>query len=503
MLFVEHLSRNRRERGEHPYILHEGRVVTFAEFDRLTNRAAHALRALGVEKGDRVTLALGNSVEWLVAAFATLKAGAILNPVNPQLGAGELSYVIGHAEPRVLLTAAGSTGNVTAPEMVRPTTTRLAAFGEVPGAERFDALVADAPDDDVPVRLGPDDGSTLLYTSGTTGKPKGVLFTHGRTGGSGEFFITGMGITKDDTILTVGPLFHGNAWSGAATALQAGCTFAFPRAFSASDFWPLAHRTGATAFFTLGTILAILLAQEPSELERTSKIRVVLGLGSAPIRDKVKERFRIPHLVECFGSTDAGVVTLEPLDAPPRPGSAGPAIPGVRIHILDDDGCELGPREVGEIAVESPFRMAAYFRDEEQTCRALRGDWFLTGDLGYLDEDGWLYFVDRKRDVIRRGGENISSVLVEKALREHPKVAEVAVVGVHHPVLGQEVKAFIVPRGEVSTEELRAFAAARLAKFQVPTQWEFRDSLPKTPTQRVEKYKLRGEAPGGGRPLLG
>jgi acyl-CoA synthetase (AMP-forming)/AMP-acid ligase II len=503
MLFLENLARNRRERPRHPYLVHEGRTVTFEEFDRLTNRAAHALRTLGVEKGDRVTLALGNSIEWLVAAFATLKTGAILNPVNAQLGAGELSYVIGHAEPRVLLTAAGGTGNLTAPEMKRPAATRLAAFGDVPGAERFDDLLAASPDNAVPVHVGTGDGSTLLYTSGTTGKPKGVLFTHDRTGGSSEFFVTGMGITPDDTILTVGPLFHGNAWSGAATAQQAGCTFAFPRAFSASEFWPLAHATGASVFFTLGTILAILLAQEPSELEHTSKLRVVLGLGSAPIRDNVKERFCIPHIVECFGSTDAGVVTLEPLDAKPRPGSAGPPIAGVKVHILDDDGRELGARQVGEIAVESPYRMAAYFRDEEQTRRALHGDWFLTGDLGYLDEDGWLYFVDRKRDVIRRGGENISSVLVEKALREHPQVADVAVVGVHHPVLGQEVKAFVVARGEVTADELRAFAAARLAKFQVPTQWEFRDSLPKTPTQRVEKYKLRGEAPGGSRPLLG
>lgn len=502
MLFLDHLARNRRERGDHPYLVHEGRSVTFEEFDRLTNRAAHALRALGVEKGDRVTLALGNSIEWLVAAFGALKAGGILNPVNPQLGTRELSYVIGHAEPRVLLTAAGATGNVTSPETKLPATTRLASFGEVAGAERFDTLLDASSDDEVPVRLESGDGSTLLYTSGTTGNPKGVLFTHDRTGGSSEFFVSGMRLGADDVILAVGPLFHGNAWSGAATAQQAGCTFAFPRAFSASEFWPLAHATGATAFFTLGTILAILLAQEPSELERTSKIRVVLGLGSAPIRDRVKERFRIPHVIECFGSTDAGVVTLEPLDAAPRPGSAGPPVPGVKLHILDDDGRELGPRQTGEIAVESPYRMACYFRDEEQTRRALRGDWFLSGDLGYLDEDGWLYFVDRKRDVIRRGGENISSVLVEKVLREHPQVAEVAVVGVHHPVLGQEVKAFIVPRGEVSTDDLRAFAAARLAKFQVPTQWEFRDSLPKTPTQRVEKYKLRGEAPGGGR-LLG
>jgi acyl-CoA synthetase (AMP-forming)/AMP-acid ligase II len=147
--------------------------------------------------------------------------------------------------------------------------------------------------------------------------------------------------------------------------------------------------------------------------------------------------------------------------------------------------------------------MAEYFRDPEQTRQALHGDWFLTGDLGYLDEDGWLYFVDRKRDVIRRGGENISSVLVEKAIREHPLVTDVAVVGIRHEVLGQEVKAFVVTREPVAADDLKAFVAARLAKFQVPTLWEFRDSLPKTPTQRVEKYKLRGEAPGGTRPLLG
>src|SRR5690606_1833414 len=256
------------------------------------------------------------------------------------------------------------------------------------------------------------------------------------------------------------------SWSGAALGQQAGCTFAFPRAFSASEFWPLAHRTHASVFFTLGTILAILLAQEPNELERTSDIRVILGLGSATIRDRIRERFGIADVVECFGSTDAGVVTLEPLGEKPRPGSAGPAVPGVTLHILDDEQRELPVRQVGEIAVESPFRMAAYFRDEEQTRQALHGDWFLTGDLGYLDEDGWLYFVDRKRDVIRRGGENISSVLVEKTIREHPLVTDVVDVGIRHDDLGQAVKAFVVRREPVSADDLKAFVAARFAKFQ-------------------------------------
>jgi acyl-CoA synthetase (AMP-forming)/AMP-acid ligase II len=184
----------------------------------------------------------------------------------------------------------------------------------------------------------------------------------------------------------------------------------------------------------------------------------------------------------------------------PASGLLRPAVPGVEIRVIDDAGTPLAPRQIGEITVKSPAMMAAYYKDPEETAKSLRDGWFHSGDLGWLDEDGWLYFVDRKRDVIRRGGENVSSVLVEKAIREHPKVTDVAVLGVPDAVLGQEIKAFVVVSSPVGEEELRAFAAARLAKFQVPRLWEFRDSLPKTPTQRVEKYKLRES---GGGPLLG
>jgi long-chain acyl-CoA synthetase len=178
-------------------------------------------------------------------------------------------------------------------------------------------------------------------------------------------------------------------------------------------------------------------------------------------------------------------------------------VPGVRIRIVEDAGRDVPRGQTGEILIWSPHRMAAYFRDPAQTAQALRDGWFHTGDLGWVDADGWLYFVDRKRDVIRRGGENVSSVLIEKTLREHPRVVEAAVIGIPDPVLGQEIKAFVVTRAPVTAEELRAFAAERLARFQVPRLWEFRDSLPKTPTQRVEKYKLREEAGATGKRLLG
>ena len=487
MAILDVLARHVAARGGHPFLRHAGEVVTYADFDRRSNAAAHALRADDVAKGDRVTLALGNSVAYVVAAFGVLKAGAVLHPVNPTLGAAELGYVLGHAEPRVVVTDGESDATMRG---LGHRTVSAATLGRG---------TATGP---VPVRVGPDDHSTLLYTSGTTGRPKGVLFTHGRTGTSGPHFIAAMGLGPDDVILAVTPLFHGNAWGSVVTALYAGATAAFATSFRGSTFWSLVHEVRATVLYTLGTVLAMLLTREPGAAERENPLRIILGLGSAPIRDRVIERFGVEDVLECFGSTDAGVVTITPRGEPPRPGSCGPAVPGVRLKVVADGGRVLPPREVGEIAVESPASMAGYFKDPQATAAAVRDGWFYTGDLGYLDEDGWLYFVDRKRDVIRRGGENVSSVLVEKTLREHPQVTEAAVIGVPDPVLGQEIKAYVVTSAPVGEEALRAFATERLAKFQVPRLWEFRETLPKTPTGRVEKYKLRAEHESG-KPLLG
>jgi carnitine-CoA ligase len=485
MLILDVLTRNVAARGAHPFVRHAGSTLRYADLDRRANRAARALAALGVVRGDRVTLALGNCLDWPIAAFGVLKASAVLHPVNPDLGASELGYVLGHAEPRVVITSSESADKVA--KAAPPSSKIVVAAGSF--AELCERQ-ADEPPSSAP---SAEDGSTLLYTSGTTGDPKGVWMTHRTTGASGDHFIRALGIDESDTLLAVTPLFHGNAWGALVTALRAGATVAFPKSFHASEFWPLVQETGATVLYTLGTILAMLLAREPSELERRNPLRVILGLGSATVRDRVMARFGVDHVAECFGSTDAGVVTITPLGEPVRPGSCGPPVADVEIRITDEAGQPLPARQVGEITIRSPCRMAAYFRDPEQTRAAIRDGWFLTGDLGYVDEDGWLYFVDRKKDVIRRGGENVSSVLIEKTLREHPRVAEAAVIGIAHPVLGQEIKAFVVPSGALTEEELIEFAGQRLARFQVPRLWEFRERLPKTPTQRVEKYKLRAE----------
>ena len=261
MLITELLAERVRRRAEHCFLLHEDRRVTYAEFDRLSNRAAHALRSLGVARGDRVTLALGNSIEYLVAAFGVLKAGAVLHPVNPALGASELRYILSHAEPRVVVTDAGSLGAIRA---LGSEPGRLVASFGTDGDVALDALLERSSDTPSGVSIGPGDASTLLYTSGTTGKPKGVLFRHHSTGAAARHFIELLGISDEDTILAVTPLFHGNAWGAACTVLEAGGTFAYPKTFRASEFWPLVHRARATVLYTLGTILAILLAQEAS-----------------------------------------------------------------------------------------------------------------------------------------------------------------------------------------------------------------------------------------------
>jgi crotonobetaine/carnitine-CoA ligase len=503
MSAIDHLYASVDRRPDHTFLLHEGRKVSYAEFDALSSRLANVLIDQGVKPGDRVTLGmLGNSIEYVVSAMGIMKSGAIYNPINPALGTSQLEYILDHAAPRWLLTDARGE------QALRPVLgrlrepPRLASFEPLAGALDLGAACARSSSARPPGGITAE-GATLMYTSGTTGNPKGVIARYAAIQEVPDPFIVQLGICESDVVLAVTPLFHGNAFGAVQTAMRAGATAVFPREFHGSQFWSLVHESGATVLFTLGTILAMLLAREPSPLERTSRLRIILGLGSAPIRDRIIERFGVADVPECYGSTDAGVVTVSPPGEPPRAGSAGKAAPGIQVAVLDDAGKTLPPDAVGEIAVRRPTKLAEYYRDPELTRAAYRGDWFLTGDLGRLDADGWLYFVDRKKDFIRRGGENVSSQWVEKALREHPAVVEAAVIGVPHPVLGQEIKAFVVARQPVAAAELAAFARERLAAFEVPTHWEFRESLPKTPTQRVEKYKLREQSGGLGEKLLG
>jgi crotonobetaine/carnitine-CoA ligase len=525
MLITDILARNVARRGTHPFVRHPNGEVTFGTFERLSNQAANALLALGVKAGDRVTVAVGNSLEYLVAAFGALKAGAILHPLDPTLTAGQLGHILADADPALVVTKSAYLKTLRAASAGLGARASTVTFDEAAGAaaaiaagpprrsppadavppgggepkkpadegHSFDQLLTRSSTSRPRVRLGADCPSLLLYTAGTTRAPRGALFTHTSAGLAGLRLVEALGITCDDSLLTVAPLSSGLGWLAVETALHAATTLAFPVSFQPSRFWPVVHETGATVLSASRMELAQVLLRRPSPREQQSSLRLVVGPGIAGLRDELLERLGVDRVVDCFWSTESGVIAMEPGEEPSRPGSVGLPLPDVQVRAVDDAGQALPAGGIGEIAVRSPRCLTAYFHEVDEAAGAFRDGWFLTGDLGWLDEDGWLYFVDRKADVVRRGTELVSSVRVEQALAAHPRVAEVAVVGIADAQAGEEIKAVVVPKGAVSEDELRTFAAERLSDSHVPRIWEFRSRLPRTPTHAVEKYKLRGE----------
>ena len=336
---------------------------------------------------------------------------------------------------------------------------------------------------------------SVLYTSGTTtGRPKAVPMSPELFAGGAVPFEEMFGLDHTDRSLVVTPLFHSNAIGGAMSALSRGASVVMPRRFSASRFWSLVDLYRPTYFLTLMPILNILMTQPPGPHEKSHSLRVMIPLGCAPIIEQIEERYGVPCM-DWYGMTEAGSGTYTRLDEPCRPGSVGKPFEGSVLRIFMPDGSEAPTGETGEICfLRSTIGFRGYVEDPEATEAAISGDWFRTGDLGYLDDDGYLYFVDRQKDIVRRGGENLSTIEVETALRTHPAVSDVAVVARPDPVLGETVAAFIVVADgcELPTEEgLRVHTEGTLAPYKVPTTIESIEELPRTGNGKVEKFRLR------------
>jgi acyl-CoA synthetase (AMP-forming)/AMP-acid ligase II len=306
------------------------------------------------------------------------------------------------------------------------------------------------------------------------------------------------GLQQSDRNIVVTPFFHGNGYGGVTSALAYGASVVFPRRFSASRFWSLVDTYRPTWMMTLVPIVNILLGQPPGLHERTHAFRVLIVLGAAGGAATIEERFGAP-VIDWYGMTEAGLGTYTRLNEPRKPGSAGRPFEGSTMAILAEDGTEAPPGTVGEVVFRlEGLGFAGYLNDEEATSAALDDRYFHTGDLGYFDEDGYFFFVDRKKDIVRRGGENISSVEVEAAMRSHPHVADAAVIAKPDPVLGERVVAFAVPaEGHPSpdAEDIKAHVGKQLAHFKVPEDIYFVGELPRTPTGKVEKFRLRQQVP--------
>jgi crotonobetaine/carnitine-CoA ligase len=474
---------------------------TYSELVQRSAQLAIGLSVgLGLKPTERICLWCVNRPAWAETYMAASAGVYATVAANPEWTDEEIAFILEHSETSVVICDAGLSARAVALAEKLPNVRHVVAIeseGEeaAAGAIPYEQVLILAPAD--PRSALPDAENFelpahIMYTSGTTaGRPKAVVGQI--TGTSLVDYEEMFGLSPADRALVVTPFFHGNGMGGLTASLMYGASVVFPRRFSASRFWRLVDLYRPTFLFTLSSIVNILMGRPASPLERRHSMRVGIVLGAARSAPAIEARFGF-SVIDWYGMTEAGTGTYTRLSDERRPGSAGKRFPDSTMKVVREDGSEASPGEVGEVVFElGTITFNGYLKDEEATSAAIDGQFFHTGDLGYFDEDGYFFFVDRKKDIVRRGGENISSVEIEMVMRAFPGVGDVAVVGKPDPVLGERVVAFVVPGedGAPDIEALRAHVGAHLAHFKVPEAVYFIDELPRTATGKIIKKLLR------------
>lgn len=464
---------------------------TAAEMVDAVARAAGALAARGVTGGDRVAFLAANRVELLDLVLGAAWLGAVAVPINTAARGAQLHHILANSQARLLVVEADLEPHV----------------DSLPALPDLDArwVLGDGPEPMhgpvPPVAVAPGDPAAILYTSGTTGVSKGVVCPHAQFWWWGNNVSDQIGIQPDDVLHTCLPLFHTNALNAFSQATVSGATYVLGGRFSASRFWSQMVESGATVTYLLGAMVGILDSRPPSDLDRAHRVRLALSPATpGRLLQPFRERFGVA-LLDGYGSTETNaVVATRPGEE--RRGYVGAVQPGFRVRVVDADGADVAPGTPGELLVRSdqPFAFASgYFRMPEATTAAWQDLWFHTGDRVCADADGSIRFVDRIKDVIRRRGENISSVEVEDVLRTHPAVGEVAVYAVDSELGEDEVMAAVVVK-EAATldfEDLVDFCGPRLAAYAIPRFLVRLDALPLTENGKVRKPELRSRGAEG------
>jgi O-succinylbenzoate-CoA ligase len=461
------------------------RQFTYSEFVQAVGRASGMLAAHGVGKGDVVSLLLPNSVEYVIAYFACWQLGALAGPVNGHLKTQEIEYVVSNSESKLLLVNPEFLAKVEGIEVPR-----VVFDDEREASQGFNGCKPD--------NLTKDDDAIIIYTSGTTGKPKGCLLTHGNVIANARQISQWLGFAENDRLLTIMPLFHMNAVSVTTmSALYAGGSSVVSQKFSASRFWNIISEYQITSFGSVATMLSMLLSTYPDGVPaglKTDQLRFAM-CGSAPVPAEVMKRFEETFnclVVEGYGLSESTCrSTFNPPDQRRRPGSCGVPI-GNEMRVVDEEDRDVPDGELGEIVLRGENILKGYFKNEVATASAFRNGWFHTGDIGYRDADGFYYIVDRKSDMIIRGGENIYPREIDEVLYQHPHVAAAAVIGVPDELYGEDVAAVVVltPDANVSEQEVIDFCKARLADYKCPKTVRFVQDIPKGPTGKLLKREL-------------
>jgi long-chain acyl-CoA synthetase len=472
------------ERARHdphgPCVADERQDLDNAGFAATVAAVAARFAAAGLGRGDVLAIMLPNRVELITSMFAAWRLGAAVTPVNPALTAQEARYQVADADARLIVADEASADKLGADRPI------------IPVAEVSAAPAAAAP----PLAATPDGLALLIYTSGTTGRPKGVMLDHANLTATAERIVDWFRMDADTRCLLILPLFHVNGIVASVVSplLAGGSTYVAGR-FGASTFWTTVGEVRPTFFSAVPTIYAMLVSGVGSQADAGTLRFVICGAAPMP-RDLIGEfeqRFGVP-LIEGYGLSECTVCcTANPLDRVRKPGTVGLAMPGIDVGVVDENDQPLPVGEAGEVVVRGPNVMRGYLGRPAESADTLRGGWLHTGDVGRFDADGYLTLVDRVKDMIIRGGENIYPKEIENVLYAHPAVLEAAVIGRPDPVFGEQPVAFVALRpGRVATaEELVEHAGRALARYKVPRAVYIEDTLPKNAVGKIAKPVLR------------
>ena len=488
------------EHGKRPLLRWRGRDYTYKEIDELANAVANSLLRLGIAFGDRVAIMMTNSPEWIAFWLGATKIGAVTVTINTaQKGVG-LAYILRDSGPKLLAIDADFVPRLTTLDDVElPPTFVTSSTGTdtISPARPFAELLAGEPSRPPQAELELRTPCSILYTSGTTGPAKGCLLPHGQYLAAAYLHSASCEYGQDTTVYACLPLFHIAAQNYAfLSVLSAGGTLALDDRFTASGFWDRITDARATAFNLVGSMAVALWNQEPKAVERTHTARLAFGCPvPIPIWEEWEKRFNC-KIVYAYGMTENAIPALMSTnDAPVPPrlrGAAGRASLTTEIAIVGDDDLPVPAGTLGELVTRPTIpwtMMLEYVNRPTQTAEAFQNCWFHTGDIGYLDDAGYFFYVDRRKDALRRRGEMVSSWEVEETISKSPTVVDCAVVGVPSELGEDEILAVVVPEHGFHPAELITFCEERMAKHQIPRYIRAVTELPRTQTQRIEKFR--------------
>jgi long-chain acyl-CoA synthetase len=501
------LMENALRLPDHTAVIHDERKMTYRELEEATNRLASSLAGLGLRQGQKFVIMLPNISEFVVAYFGVLKTGAVVVPINVLYKAREIEFLLEDSEAVGLVActefldeALGAFRNVdTCKHLLLVDYPAKAPAVDDAGVRNLDDLLRSGSPQFEIVATSPDDTAAIGYTSGTTGKPKGAELSHFNLFYQCRVLpmLTTETPQESDVRMAVLPLFHSFGQSCVMnTVLAMGSTLTLMPRFEPDKALEIIQRDRVTHFAAVPTMYVTMLHHPDREKYDLSSLRMC-GSGGAPIAVETLDNWQQLYgfqIREGYGLTETSPTATWSQDpVAPRAGSCGQAIWGCQIKIVDDQGNTLPPGSEGEVLIRGVNVMKGYYKQPEATAQVIKNGWFDTGDIGKLDEDGYLYIVSRKKDMILRGGYNIYPREIEELLYEHPAVAEAAVVGVKHEELGEEIKAvvYLKPGSKATEEELQAYCKERIAAFKYPRIVEIRGTpLPKGPSAKILKREL-------------